>query len=1055
MEKEIQRRPANQHRQRPTIGLIDILWARSEAAARKWNANQVEFMCGKLRPHGGSGAQANIIAELASPENVDGLVIWSDYIGHYISPAEIKTFCERYRPLPMVSVGLVEGIPSLTVDNYQGAYEAVNHLIEQHGYRRIACIRGPVGNAEAEERYQAYIDALAGHDIPLDPDLVVTGGFSGPLGLVAIEQLLDGRRAVFEALVAISDEVAFMAIETLQARGIWTPDDVAVVGFDDEGADYMPPLSSVRAPWPAAIEQAVDMLRSLLAGEPVPERVILPSQFIARQSCGCPSPLIAPAAARPALGLTAPFRTAWPDQRDEIQAEIRQAVVDAGDNFDPVWATQLLDAFEADMEGRTPGRFLLILERILRRAMAAGGRLAAWHGAISSLRRRALPALAHDTQRLAAAENLWQQAQVLLVQSVERAGLTRTVQAQQVANRLYTLGQTLITTFDVAGLMDVLARELPRLGIPACYLSLYEDPQTPTGWARLMLAYDEQGRIALAAGDQRFPARQLVPPGLLPDDSRYDLAVAPLYFQQEQLGFVVFKAGPPEAANYYALSEYMGNLHSLQLYISTALRGALLRQQLRQHALNLENEVAARTQDLRQANEALRLREETARHMQAQLKALQEVSIVLSEADSFDQLCRQTVELGRSRLGFDRLGLWFLDRDPRYLVGSYGVDENGQLRDERGKRVLADPEGKFVEILSGQTSLKFWVDQPLYDDNHQVVGRGWAAMATLWDGHKIIGCMSTDSLLQQQLPSPYQLELLALYGATLGHLCARRWAEENLKNYSEKLEDMVEERTKALQAAQERLTRQEKLAVLGQLAGGVGHELRNPLGVISNAVYLLQMVLAEADETVKEYLALIASRVGEVDKIVTDLLDLSRTRPAKRQQTTLLTLVAETLQRYPPPDQVTVSTTIAPNLPAVFVDAQQIGQVLGNLVSNAYQSMPEGGELAIAAQLVSRGAEEQGSAASLTGESSISPLHPRPPAPLHNYVVLTVADTGHGMSPETLEKIFEPLFTTKAKGIGLGLAVSRSLVEVNGGAIEARSVEGQGSAFTISLPLAP
>jgi signal transduction histidine kinase len=262
------------------------------------------------------------------------------------------------------------------------------------------------------------------------------------------------------------------------------------------------------------------------------------------------------------------------------------------------------------------------------------------------------------------------------------------------------------------------------------------------------------------------------------------------------------------------------------------------------------------------------------------------------------------------------------------------------------------------------------------------------------------------------------LEKAFLYDNLSREIIERKRAEETLKEYSERLEKALAD----LREAQERLIRQEKLAVLGQLAGGVGHELRNPLGIISNAIYFLQMVLAESDETVKEYLELIASRIGEVDKIVADLLDLSRTRPANRQQTTLFSLMAETLQRYPPPEPVTVTTAIAPDLPAVFVDTQQIGQVLGNLISNAYQAMPEGGQLTLTAQVVAE------------------------------WVQLSVADTGVGMSPETMAKIFEPLFTTRVKGIGLGLAVSKNLVEVNGGTIEVKSVEGQGAVFTIILP---
>ena len=240
---------------------------------------------------------------------------------------------------------------------------------------------------------------------------------------------------------------------------------------------------------------------------------------------------------------------------------------------------------------------------------------------------------------------------------------------------------------------------------------------------------------------------------------------------------------------------------------------------------------------------------------------------------------------------------------------------------------------------------------------------------------------------------------------------------------------------------QERLVRREKLAVLGQLAGGVGHELRNPLGVISNAAYFLQMVLADADETTREYLGIIGSQVRNAEKIVSDLLDLSRTRSAEREEVALSELVAEVMEGRQPPEGVEVTTRIASDLPTVFVDRLQMRQVLANLVANAYQAMPDGGKLDLSAR-----AEE-------------------------GRVCLSVADTGCGIPPENVGKIFEPLFTTRARGIGLGLAVSRNLVQVNGGTIEVQSPstelceasrsasgvdrtgeEGQGSTFTVALP---
>jgi signal transduction histidine kinase len=250
----------------------------------------------------------------------------------------------------------------------------------------------------------------------------------------------------------------------------------------------------------------------------------------------------------------------------------------------------------------------------------------------------------------------------------------------------------------------------------------------------------------------------------------------------------------------------------------------------------------------------------------------------------------------------------------------------------------------------------------------------------------------------------------------------RNRAETALKLHLEQLEEMIQERTQSLQEAQERLIRQEKLAFLGQLAGGVGHELRNPLGVIANAVYFLQMVLAGADGTVKEYLDLIASRVREAEKIVSDLLNLSRNRANDRAGVSIHPMIDEVLARHPAPERVTIITDLPSSLPALFVDLQQIKQVLANLITNAYQAMPQGGELTITAQA--------------EGE----------------WVRLLVADTGHGMAPETMAKIFEPLYTTKTRGVGLGLAVSKNLVEVNEGTLTVESSEDQGATFILTLP---
>ncbi|MEQ8221294.1 MAG: ATP-binding protein [Candidatus Eremiobacterota bacterium] len=244
------------------------------------------------------------------------------------------------------------------------------------------------------------------------------------------------------------------------------------------------------------------------------------------------------------------------------------------------------------------------------------------------------------------------------------------------------------------------------------------------------------------------------------------------------------------------------------------------------------------------------------------------------------------------------------------------------------------------------------------------------------------------------------------------------------KKYLSQLEETVRERTKELNDAQEKLIGQEKLAVLGHLSGSVGHELLNPLGVINNAVYYLKMVLEESGDNVKEYLDIIASEVYKSKKIISDLLNFSRTNTvAMKKHVRLLLLILEILNRQNVSDKIKIINGISSEDFSVFADPDHMEQILENLIRNACQSMPGGGELII------------------NGKNT------------KDYVEISITDTGCGIPEEHMRKIFEPLFTTRSRGIGLGLAVTKKFIEVNGGHIDVKSVENKGTSVTVTFPV--
>jgi len=223
---------------------------------------------------------------------------------------------------------------------------------------------------------------------------------------------------------------------------------------------------------------------------------------------------------------------------------------------------------------------------------------------------------------------------------------------------------------------------------------------------------------------------------------------------------------------------------------------------------------------------------------------------------------------------------------------------------------------------------------------------------------------------------------------------------------------------------EERLVRSEKLAVLGQLAGGIGHELRNPLGAIKQAAYFLNMALEETEPEVKETLDILEKEVATSERIISSLLGFARPQPPTRNKVNVNDTVQEALSRVTVPENVRAVKQLGESLPAILADSVQLGQVFTNITLNAIQAMPEGGQLVVKSE-----------------------------APVPGWVNVSFADTGAGISKENMGKLFEPLFTTKAKGIGLGLAIVQTLVEGHGGTIEAQSKVGKGSTFTIRLPI--
>jgi PAS domain S-box-containing protein len=249
--------------------------------------------------------------------------------------------------------------------------------------------------------------------------------------------------------------------------------------------------------------------------------------------------------------------------------------------------------------------------------------------------------------------------------------------------------------------------------------------------------------------------------------------------------------------------------------------------------------------------------------------------------------------------------------------------------------------------------------------------------------------------------------------------------EQMIREYSDKLEKAIAARTNELQIAQESLLKLERLAAIGELAGMVGHDLRNPLTGIKNAAYYLEVKQGSClDDNSKKMLEIIDNAIAHADKIIGDLQDYSREMQLELTNCSPRSILKEASSMIRVPDRVKIVDSTL-DKPLIRADKTKMVRVFINIIKNAVDAMPEGGTLQI------RSAQTDGS------------------------VEISFADTGIGIPKENLGKLFSPLVTTKAQGMGFGLAICKRILEAHQGRITVQSVEGKGSTFTLTIPIKP
>ena len=424
-----------------------------------------------------------------------------------------------------------------------------------------------------------------------------------------------------------------------------------------------------------------------------------------------------------------------------------------------------------------------------------------------------------------------------------------------------------------------------------------------------------------------------------------------------------------------------------------------------------------------------------------ELERVRELSLLHDIGQSMHTLdLEETLELilqGVAKgIGFDRVRLYLLDEEKGQLLCKVAVGvekekiQNLTLPFDREdnvvSRAMMEKRPFIVEDASRDPRVNLGLISFLDVKSF--------AVAPLLSRDRVLGGIAADNLISQSLITEKKLQSFMIFANQAALALENALMYEELKAFSGQLEDRVRRASARLEETQRQLFQSEKLAALGKLSAGIAHEIRNPLTSIKILIHSL--VDEQATENSREKdLAVIETEIGRVNKIIKQFLDFARPRPPSLEPTDVRTILDETLALlfYEMEAQgISPEKHYAPDLPPVPMDREQMKQVFLNLMLNAIQAMEHGGTLRMATLRAS----------------------PTPGKGGRSAAEIAIEDTGPGIPKDLQSNIFEPFFSTKEEGIGLGLPIAQRIVEEHGGEIRVESKVGVGTTFTITLPVA-
>lgn len=548
----------------PTIGVvIPVFWSGHFSpslrgildAAEKFTINILCFQGAYFDSGYNSSSEeqlvksGEIIFDLLKHTKIDGLIIHSDSLRTVQQKHHLINSCKKTFNIPMINVGSkIDNINNILIDNEYGMYELLDHLIHDHGYRKFGFIRGPIDSIDAEARLANFRKILEENNIAVDESLISVpfdGSFDS--GRNGIRELLAKSRYNPDVIVCASDQLASGAIHELVQQKIKVPDQIGVVGFNNNNFAEIciPALTTVSLKHYERSRHAVEMLCGFFNGQALPSHdTVIKSSLVLRRSCGCQSLGIQAIDQHPGNSTIDNIRLPDNLTHESILKEIlKELKLLKFPQTDEVIA-RFIQSFFAQINDTSKNSFIHKFSTLLQETFAEIDAYLQWHLALSILEENLYKFV--PASKIEYAKEYIVQGRVMIGEIAANEYKKVRIQLAEKTSAINSLTNGLINNDSLGCILNHLSKELPKTGLPSCYLSLYNDPQKPLDRSTLVFAYNERQPIIVPANGISFESTKIIPDSLPDINKNISFIIEPLFYNENQIGFALFETNSLE-----------------------------------------------------------------------------------------------------------------------------------------------------------------------------------------------------------------------------------------------------------------------------------------------------------------------------------------------------------------------------------------------------------------------------------------------------------------------------------------------------------------------------